>query len=316
MFTSTFQSHINSDRFTTSTSALEKGLERHATYPTLEPTYNPPLLARTPSISSDIRYYLQVDDWQSHPLHKNLLSISFSAGTQLSAYINRINGVANQQDPSLLLAYSYLSYMGNLSGGQVARHNIAKAYGLDEAAKSGIALYSYKELTSAKPASLGEMKRIKEWFRKGMDLAGNHGGDKLKGNSIQFQSCPFLLIFRFPNVFQPKFSRKPSGHMNSTQICLIHLMFSSKENQWRGRPRDSLCTRSSPSLLQVSLSSCCRLFFPCHRLPCSVFFALYPCCRRFHRETRISEMAHSRTMDEEHVVDTCRLDYFKDTIII
>ncbi len=84
--------------------------------------------------------------------------------------------------------------MGNLSGGQVARHNIVKAYGLDEAAKSGIALYSYKELTSAKPASLGEMKRIKEWFRKGMDLAGKHGGDNLKGNSLHLELCQFLLI--------------------------------------------------------------------------------------------------------------------------
>jgi hypothetical protein len=65
--------------------------------------------------------------------------------------------------------------------------------------------------------------------------------------------------------------------------------------------------------LQVSLGLAVDFFLSCHRLPCSVFFALYPRCRRFYRETRISEMAHSRTMDEEHVVDACRLDYFKDT---
>lgn len=86
--------------------------------------------------------------------------------------------------------------MGNLSGGQVARHHIAKAYGLDETSKSGIALYAYKELTSSKPASLGEMKRIKEWFRAGMDTAGNRGGEKLKGNRFlkKAQSDLRLLI--------------------------------------------------------------------------------------------------------------------------
>lgn len=70
--------------------------------------------------------------------------------------------------------------MGDLSGGQTIRHILSKAYGLDEAAGFGISFYAFKELRSAKLASLGEMKRIKDWFREGMNKAGEHAAE-IKG---------------------------------------------------------------------------------------------------------------------------------------
>ena len=71
--------------------------------------------------------------------------------------------------------------MGDLSGGQNIRHVLAKAYDLDEAEDFGISFYVFKELKSANRATIGEMKRIKEWFRAGMNIAGEKCDPKLKG---------------------------------------------------------------------------------------------------------------------------------------
>lgn len=153
---------------------LERGLERHSTHPSLEPTYNPTLLARAPSLSADISFLLQVPEssWKSHPLYLELMT---SKPAPLTAYISRIEELTNAEDPTPLLAHSYVRYLGDLSGGQVARHAISKAYGLDENAGLGLSFYAFKSLRSQKLANQGEMKRIKEWFREGMNTAGNLG---------------------------------------------------------------------------------------------------------------------------------------------
>ena len=90
----------------------------------------------------------------------------------LSDYVKRIEELSNSSDPSALLAHSYVRYLGDLSGGQTIRHTLAKAYNLDEAAGFGLSFYRFKELRSSKVASQGEMKRIKDWFREGMNVAG------------------------------------------------------------------------------------------------------------------------------------------------
>ena len=152
-------------------SALERALDRHANHPTLEPTYNPTLLARGPSLAADISHLLDVDEssWKYHPIHLNLM---IAYPSPLSDYIQRIEELSNSNDPSALLAHSYVRYLGDLSGGQILRHALAKAYNLDEAAGLGISFYWFKELRSSKAASQEEIKRIKEWFREGMNVAG------------------------------------------------------------------------------------------------------------------------------------------------
>ncbi len=173
-------------------SALDGALERHATHPILEPIYNPTLLARASAISADISYFLEVDNWQDHPLHQKLLALSSVEGQQLNAYVTRINSLADQEDPSGLLGHSYVRYLGDLSGGQNIRHILAKAYSLDEAEDLGISFYAFKELKSANRAAMGEVKRIKEWFRAGMNTAGEKGDPKLKGIPV---SASLLDIF-------------------------------------------------------------------------------------------------------------------------
>jgi heme oxygenase (biliverdin-producing, ferredoxin) len=91
----------------------------------------------------------------------------------LTAYVSRIEELADGADPSPLLAHSYVRYLGDLSGGQIIRHVVAKAYTLDEKEGRGVSFYAFKSLRSQKLANQGEMKRIKEWFRDGIDAAGN-----------------------------------------------------------------------------------------------------------------------------------------------
>jgi len=155
-------------------SAFEQALDRHATHPVLEPTYNPTLLARAPALASDISFLLQVPEasWKSHPVHVKLLQ---SAPLELTAYVNRIRELATSDDPTPLLAHSYVRYLGDLSGGQTIRRTLGKAYDLDEEGEQGLSFYAFKELRSSKSANQGEMKRIKEWFREGMNTAGERG---------------------------------------------------------------------------------------------------------------------------------------------
>ena len=152
-------------------SALERALERHATHPILKPIYNPTLLARAPLLAADISHLLDVDEssWKFHPIHKNLMA---SYPPPLSEYIQRIEILSNSNNASAILAHAYVRYLGDLSGGQIVRHRLAKAYNLDEVAGLGVSFYGFKELRSSKAASQGEMKRIKEWFREGMNFAG------------------------------------------------------------------------------------------------------------------------------------------------
>lgn len=89
-----------------------------------------------------------------------------------TTYVSRIQELSDSADPSPLLAHSYVRYLGDLSGGQTIRRRLAKAYQLDEQLGLGLAFYSFKSLDSSKPASQGEMKRIKDWFRAGMNEGG------------------------------------------------------------------------------------------------------------------------------------------------
>jgi heme oxygenase (biliverdin-producing, ferredoxin) len=117
------------------------------------------------------------NSWKSHPIHTTLLS---SAPYGLTDYVNRIHELSDSEDPSSLLAHAYVRYLGDLSGGQTIRHTIAKAYGLDEASGQGLSFYAFKELKSSKPANQGEMKRIKDWYRAGMNT-GAGDNKELKG---------------------------------------------------------------------------------------------------------------------------------------
>ncbi|KAI0354868.1 heme oxygenase-like protein [Trametes cingulata] len=153
--------------------AFERALEQHATHPVLAPTHNPALFARSASIAADISYLLDIpeDSWQTHPLHAALTAAPPPALTQ---YVARIRELAAGPDPSRLLAHAYVRYLGDLSGGQFIRRRVVKAYGLDDGA--GVSFYEFRPLgggsssgATTTAATMGELKKIKEWYRDGMN---------------------------------------------------------------------------------------------------------------------------------------------------
>lgn len=199
-------------------SALEQGLERHSNHPVLEPTYNPTLLARAPSLEADIAYLLDLPEssWRSHPLHHSLV---VSPPIALTNYVARLRQLAESDDPSPLLAHAYVRYLGDLSGGQSIRHTIAKAYDL-ESPGPGLSFYEFKELRSSEPANLGELRRIKEWYREGM----NKGvGDDvvIKGEHDRTNHPHARLTNASGYINQHQSLRKPHALFSSHTNCLM-----------------------------------------------------------------------------------------------
>ena len=62
---------------------------------------------------------------------------------------------------------------GDLSGGQLIREAVSKAYGLTD---DGRRFYDFGTLEAAgdasEPAPMSELKRIKHWYREAIDTAG------------------------------------------------------------------------------------------------------------------------------------------------
>jgi heme oxygenase len=185
-------------------STFERGLERHQNHPVLEPTYNPTLLARAPPLSADIAHLLGVreSDWKSHRIHLQLMAAQPPA---LTSYVARIQSISDSPDPSPLLAHAYVRYLGDLSGGQTIQRALAKAYGL-KMGGAGLSFYAFKELRSSKQATQGEMKRIKEWFRAGMN--------KGAGDNVEVKGAFFLLwvcVRKLMRVQRPSWTKPPAS---------------------------------------------------------------------------------------------------------
>ena len=102
---------------------------------------------------------------------------------QLHTYVDRINTISDSPDPSALLAHSYVRYLGDLSGGQFVRRMIARAYELDEMTGIGVEFYEFRELGGSRRANQDDMKKIKEWFRKGMNIGASD--EAVKGKSLK-----------------------------------------------------------------------------------------------------------------------------------
>lgn len=105
----------------------------------------------------------------------------------LSHYVDRIEQITSSEDPAALLSHAYVRYLGDLSGGQVIRGKIAKAYNLEDGA--GVSFYDFKTLGGTGAATIGDMKKIKEWYRDNMNtVVGDN--QELKGD---FASCSLLI---------------------------------------------------------------------------------------------------------------------------
>lgn len=173
-------------------SELERALEQHASHPVLNPTYNPTLLARAPALLADISHLLSVptSDVPAHPL---FTALGAPAPRGLAEYTSRLRALASARDPAPLLAHAYVRYLGDLSGGQVIRRRVARAYGLEDDGGAGVSFYEFAKLGGGAGATVGDMKKIKEWYRDGMN-AGVGDDRDLKGGGPS--GSGWLFIFR------------------------------------------------------------------------------------------------------------------------
>jgi heme oxygenase len=84
---------------------------------------------------------------------------------------------------------------------------VSKAYGLEEDGQEGkelgVSFYVFKELRGSKEASIGEMKRIKDWFRDGMNLAGERCVDDNAKREPILSFLPPNTLLAAPGVQSP-----------------------------------------------------------------------------------------------------------------
>ncbi|CAE6478523.1 unnamed protein product [Rhizoctonia solani] len=155
---------------------IEEGLETHSTNSVLAPTYRPALLSRADRLSADIAYLLDTteDAWQSTPLYRTLVSAPPNGLRDYIAHLEQLTASDDSMDHSRLLAHAYVRYLGDLSGGQSIRNRMAKAYDLPDTG-AGASFYDFGPLqgnaAGEKKASQGDLLKIKEWYREGMNEA-------------------------------------------------------------------------------------------------------------------------------------------------
>ena len=112
--------------------ALETALDRHAASPVVSPV-RLPALYRAPALGRDLDH-LWGAEWPRLPLCQ-----------AMRGYVARIGALAAGA-PGLLAAHAYVRYLGDLSGGQVLRKVIVRAFGLRDG--QGVAFYSFGEATA------------------------------------------------------------------------------------------------------------------------------------------------------------------------
>lgn len=122
----------------------------------------------------------QEEKWQSHPAHTDLL---LTRPYPFIAYTEHLQILSDSADPSLLLAHAYVRYLGDLSGGQTIRRQVAKAYAIDAEDGSGVKFYEFKNFEGTRTGTTRDYKQIKEWYRAGMN-AGVRDDEALKGANI------------------------------------------------------------------------------------------------------------------------------------
>jgi heme oxygenase (biliverdin-producing, ferredoxin) len=124
---------------------LEGALDRHAASALVAPVRIRALFRAT-ALREDLEY-LYGNAWTS---------LAIAGAT--SAYVARLEEISRDQ-PALLSAHAYVRYMGDLSGGQLLRDIVRRAFALDE--KAGTAFYRFPEGVDAQV--------MKEQFRAAID---------------------------------------------------------------------------------------------------------------------------------------------------
>ncbi|KAG0205398.1 Heme oxygenase 2 [Mortierella sp. NVP41] len=111
-------------------SALEDALDKHKDNANVQLIYFPAELSRKEALEQDLEFF-------NGPEWRDMLT---PVSPAQQAYIDAINRCANTK-PELLIAHSYVRYLGDLSGGQILAKKLQKYNDLPEG--KGVAFYSF-----------------------------------------------------------------------------------------------------------------------------------------------------------------------------
>lgn len=127
--------------------ALERIGRTYADDPIVGPVLSDELL-RIPALEADLGFLIG-DDWRNRitPLPATV------------SYVQRLEQVA-ASSPEAFLAHHYLRYLGDLSGGQIIRRILERAYGYQ---RDGLRFYIFDDIPKPKP--------FKDAYRAKLDCA-------------------------------------------------------------------------------------------------------------------------------------------------
>lgn len=127
--------------------ALERIGRGYSGHPLIGPFLTDDLL-RLPALEEDLRFLVGAD-WREriNPLPATV------------AYVDRLEQIA-ANCPEAYLAHHYLRYLGDLSGGQIIRRMLERAYGYD---RDGLRFYIFDAIPKPKP--------FKDAYRDKLDAA-------------------------------------------------------------------------------------------------------------------------------------------------
>ncbi|RHX83433.1 heme oxygenase (biliverdin-producing) [Leptospira stimsonii] len=135
--------------------ALERELELSSKDPVLGSIYFPELNRRD-AILKDLQYFF--GSWNPAE-HKP------TPATQV--YVDRIRKISGTQ-PTLLVAHSYVRYLGDLSGGQILKKVAARALSLPQG--EGISFYEFPQIT--------DINGFKQNYRAALDALSVEDSEK------------------------------------------------------------------------------------------------------------------------------------------
>ncbi|KAF9169311.1 hypothetical protein BGX21_008510 [Mortierella sp. AD011] len=157
-------------------SALEKALEKNKENLNIQLIYFPTELSRTKALEEDLEFF-NGPDWRE-------MLTPISPAQQ--AYIDAIERCSSTK-PELLIAHSYVRYLGDLSGGQILAKKLQKYNELPEG--KGVAFYQFD--------AIEDKDGFKEMYRKRINQVEV---DEATHNEIVQESCQAFI--RNIDVFQ------------------------------------------------------------------------------------------------------------------
>ncbi len=128
-------------------SAMEDGLERHKDHPIVSKIYYPEVHRRA-NLEADLEFFYG-DDWQSKMQPPSPAVVE---------YVDHIRKIS-EENPTLLVAHSYVRYLGDLSGGQILKKVAGQTLQLD--ADHGLAFYEFGDIAGK--------KEFKDMYRNALD---------------------------------------------------------------------------------------------------------------------------------------------------